>query len=456
MSGLASLKKRTIAAVTLSLGLCLIGCGLGPRTSNTTSESTGITPQSTGQIAVASFSEQDSLTGTLSTAASGLDNLSLDSTFSLAAASNLGKQGLGKIRSGAEDPVIDLSDTASGKARFIVAKKNILVESHDTAIVKWDNIARDTAIKDKNIISVSGEKIHAGEKTERYSVTDLDGDGVVAGEAKFNGKARFSYQATRSEVTEKLVLDVSAGADKNFNTEADNQVLALAWERTGGIEQTAKAAFADADGDGILIDKSKETQSAVDVTLFQKNPPFKPLVDSLTLTIRVLTDGKDKAKDKIIRLSGREYRQSGRIITVAVTDVHGNGDVMPGDTAIAVFALIPAYQNGWKDTVRLVFGVQSGLQNPHDNLLYALHISKEHQSGVVKNRVFDFTTSQPVTEGQKPKSGHVEMKVTYGNDKTASLIADFNETGFSGTWTGPNGNTITVSWDSNGDVVSDK
>ena len=48
------------------------------------------------------------------------------------------------------------------------------------------------------------------------------------------------------------------------------------------------------------------------------------------------------------------------------------------------------------------------------------------------------------------------MSVTYSNDKTASMVADFSPTGFSGTWTGPDGNTLTVTWDGNGDVVSSK
>jgi hypothetical protein len=455
MSFLTLLKKSPVVVVALGTGLFLIGCGLGPK-DNSTTETIGVTPQTTGQMAVAAFSEQDSLAGTLSVATSGLDNVSLDSTFSMAAASNLGKQGLGKARSDAPSPIIDLTDTASGKARLIYSAKNALAESHDTVVIRWDDVARDATVQDKNIISASGEKAYANGKTERYSVVDLDNDGVVSGQSQYNGKARFTYQAVHGDVVEKLVMDVNAGADKNFTVENDNQVIAMAWEKSQGGDRVGRAIFADADNDGILIDKSKDAQSAIDLTLFQKNPPFKPFVDSVTLTIRVLTDGKNKANDKIIRLSGTEYRVSGRAVTIAVTDAHGNPDVMPHDTAIATFAVIPVLQNGWKDTVRFAFDVQSGLQNPHDNLLYSLHISKEHQTGIVKSRVFDFTTTQPFSEGQKPKSGHVEMTVTYGNDKTASLAADFSANGFSGTWTGPSGNTLTVTWDMSGDVVAEK
>jgi hypothetical protein len=347
---------------------------------------------------------------------------------------------------------VDVSDTASGKARLIFAVQTALVTSYDTVTIKWDDIARDPLKVDKNIISVAGEKAFIGGKTERYAVSDLDGDGVVAGEAQYNGKARFAYQSNNGAITEKLLMDVSAGPDKSFGAEADNKIAGLSWEKSKSGAAAGRASFADGDNDGVLIDKAA-AQNAVDVTLFEKNPPFKPFVDSVSLTMRVVIGGTDTT-GKIIRLSGKEYRVSGRIVTLAVTDIHGNADVMPFDTAVATFALIPVLQNGWKDTVRLVFDVQSGLQNASDNLLYELHISKEHASGAVKSRTFDFVTTSPVHDGRKPVSGHVEGTVTYGSGKTATLSADFSAAGFSGTWTGPNGNTLTVTWDKNGKVIS--
>jgi hypothetical protein len=188
--------------------------------------------------------------------------------------------------------------------------------------------------------------------------------------------------------------------------------------------------------------------------LFEKNPPLKPFVDSVSLTIRVLTDGKNKGNDKIIRLSGKEYRVFGRINTVSVTDIHGDPDVMPFDTAIVTFIGIPALQNGLRDTVRLIFNVQAGLQNANDNVLLELYIKKEHNDGIVKKVTFDFTTTQSVPKGQQPKSGHLDLNVLFGNDKTASAAADFENGGFKGTWTGPKGNTLTVIWDAGGNVVS--
>jgi hypothetical protein len=447
------LKKTPIIFVLCALGIGLIGCGKNPTAVTTNNDATSITPEGIGQIAIESFSEQDSLAGTLGTAGNGLSALSLENQFSITTASSLGKQGLGKISASAVSPIIDLSDTASGKARLIFITNTALVDSHDTLVIKWDDVARDPLEINKNIISVSGERTYIGGKTERYGVTDADNDGVVAGEAKYNGKARFSYQAIQGTTVESLTMEVSAGADKNFNNNADNQIVSLSWEKSRSGEIASRATFADADNDGVLIDKSKTIPCAVDVTLFEKNPLLRPLVDSCYLTMRVLTNG-NSTEDKLIRLGGKEYRQSGRIFTLTVTDVHGNEDVLPNDTAIAVFAMIPAKPNGVKDSVRFVFDVQSGLQKSSDNLLYGLHIHKEHLIGPVKSRIIDFTTRQPVSEGQKPKSGHLEMTVTYSNDKSASLSADFTQTGFIGTWIGPNGNTLTVTWGADGTVVS--
>ena len=453
MSVSSLLKKTPTVFVVCALGLGLIGCGKNPTTVATNADAAQITPNGIGQIAIESFSEQDSLAGALGTAGSGLTALSLENKFSISSASSLGKQGLGKISASAASPIIDLSDTASGKARLIFITNTALVDSYDTLVIKWDDVARDPLQINKNIISVSGERTYIGGKTERYSVTDADNDGVVAGEAKYNGKARFSYQAIQGAMVESLAMEVSAGADKNFNTDADNQINSLSWEKTKNGETIGRATFADADNDGVLIDKSKTTPSAVDVTLFEKNPLLRPLVDSCYLTMRVLTNG-NSSEDKLIRLGGKEYRQGGRIFTLTVTDVHGNEDVMPNDTAIAVFAVIPILQNGLKDSVRFVFDVQSGLQKPSDNLFYELHMRKEHFTGAVKSRIMDFTTTQGFSDGQKPKSGHLEMIVTYSNDKSASMSADFTQTGFTGTWTGPNGNTLTVSWGPDGTVVS--
>jgi hypothetical protein len=453
MSVLSYLKKSPAIFIVCALGLGLMGCGKNPTAVTANNDAASITPEGIGQIAVESFSEQDSLAGTLGTAGSALTALSLENKFSISSASSLGKQGLGKISAGAESPIIDLSDTAAGKARLIFITNTALVDSYDTLTIKWDDVARDPLQINKNIISASGARTYIGGKTERYGVTDADNDGVVAGEAKYNGKARFTYQAIQGTTVESLAMEVSAGTDKNFTNDADNQIVSLSWEKSRSGETTSRATFADADNDGVLIDKSKTTPCAVDVTLFEKNPLLRPLVDSCYLTLRVLTNG-NSSEDKLTRLSGKEYRQSGRIFTLTVTDVHGNEDVMPFDTAIAVFAMIPAMQNGVKDSVRFVFDVQSGLQKSSDNLLYGLHIHKEHLIGPVKSRIINFTTTQPVSEGQKPKSGHLEMTVTYSNDKSASLSAEFTQTGFIGTWTGPNGNTLTVTWGADGTVVS--
>ena len=171
--------------------------------------------------------------------------------------------------------------------------------------------------------------------------------------------------------------------------------------------------------------------------------------------MRIQTNGID-SNDKIIRLSGEEHRMSGRVVTLTVTDSSGNPDIAANSIAIATFASDPATNLGAIDTVKFVFNVAADLQDQKDQLLYGLHIKKDKQIGIVRERTFDFTTTDPVKSGDKPASGHIVMSVTYSNDKTASLVADFSPTGFSGTWTGPDGNMVNVTWDSNGEVVSSK
>jgi hypothetical protein len=333
------------------------------------------------------------------------------------------------------------------------AKQNLIFSSFDTLVVKWDSIAKDTTIHDKNIVSASGAKILVGAVTQRYAVSDLDGDGIVSGQPQYNGTARFTYSAAAGNTVENLVMDVSAGPDDNFNTDADNRIIALSWNRTARGAVMATATFTDADSDDVLIDKSKSAPSAVDVVVWERSPIAKPFVDSTTLSFRILTNGKDSASDQIIRLGGVEQRKSGMTMTISAINSHGRQDIMPYDTAIVTIAGTAATQIGWKDSTTLVFDVQSGLKNAVDHALYELHMRKEHQDGLIVSKTFDFTTTQPVKSGQKPQSGHVTVSVTHSSGKTASLVADFNQNGFSGTWTGPDGKTVSVTWDAQGNVV---
>lgn len=452
MSVLVSLKKLLRFLMIIAFVSGFNGCIFSPQ--EKTADTIEITPATSGQLVVSSFGEQDSLTGTLLTAANSISDMSLQSQFSISSASSLGKRGLSKSKDNSTATTADLSDTASGIALLYCYTKELLCDSYDTIVVKWDEFAKDSIQNNENIISVSGAKIYAL-KTERYSVTDLDGDGIVSGQAKYNGKARFTYSSLQAGTLEKLVMDVSAGPDQNFSTDADNQILAMSWVQIAGSDTTSYATFADADNDGMLIDKSKATPLLVDVVLFQKNPPLKPFVQSTTLSMRIQTNGID-SNDKIIRLSGEEHRMSGRIVTLTVTDSSGNPDIAANHIAIATFASDPATDLGAIDTVKFVFNVAAGLQDQKDQLLYGLHLKKDKQIGIVRDRTFDFTTADPVKSGEKPTSGHIVMSVTYSNDKTASLVADFSPTGFSGTWTGPDGNTVNVTWDNNGEVVSSK
>ena len=450
MSVSASLKKMVYLLTIVAFISGLDGCIFSPQEKK--ADAIEITPATSGQLAVSSFSEQDSLAGTLLIAGSSIGDMSMQSQFSIASASSLGKQGLSKSKANSTTMTPDFTDTANGIARLYCYTKELLCDSYDTIVVKWDEFARDSIQNNENIVSVSGAKIYAL-KTERYSVTDLDGDNVVSGQPQYNGKARFAYASFQAGVTEKLVMDVSAGPDKNFSTDVDNQVLAMSWVQMKGADTTSYATFADADNDGILIDKGKSSTSLVDVALFQKNPPFKPFVESTALSMRIQTNGID-SNDKIIRLAGEEHRVSGRVVTLTVTDTMGNPDISANQIAIATFASNPATNLGAIDTVKFVFNVGAGLQDQKDQLLYGLHLKKDKQIGIVRERTFDFTTTNPVKSGDKPTSGDIAMSVTYSNDKTASMVADFSPTGFSGTWTGPEGNTLTVTWDSNGEVVS--
>jgi hypothetical protein len=58
-----------------------------------------------------------------------------------------------------------------------------------------------------------------------------------------------------------------------------------------------------------------------------------------------------------------------------------------------------------------------------------------------------------VPHGQEAKAGSFSGKVTYANGKSATLEGSFTETLFTATFTGPEGNSVTVTYNKNGQVV---
>lgn len=451
MKGLA--KYLTLGIITSAM----TGCFLSPVDSDNSDQI--ISAESLGKLAVESFSQTDSLSGTLLVADDASGRMTSDQSALFFGAAARSKQALGKVRAG-EPLSFDVSDTANGVARIMYESTSLLATTYDTIVIKWDAVAKDDSIDDKNVISFSEYKVYKVGRVEYARVTDLDNDGVVSAAAgsDYNGSARFLFGAkTVSGEIEETVMDMGAGADLDFDGEEDdNPILAMSWKKlTAAGDTLGYAAFVDADGDGVLTDPAATTVSTVDINLYERNNPWKPFVEYSRLAMRVVTDGNEE-NDLITKLGGEEGLVTGRVNTVSVVDAQGDEIVTANEIATAAFETksTPADDPVRQSQLEMVFDVGSGLQNEADNLFYEVHFNQEKKVGWVRSRTFDFTTSKPFADGADPTSGHLQFSAGYSNGKTAFVVADFDENGFSGTYTDPDGAVFSVVWSADGAVVS--
>jgi hypothetical protein len=356
------------------------------------------------------------------------------------------------------DTTADLSDTANGTAVYSITYNCLLYTQEDVARVKWeDDRARDNIQDNENIIKVSSTKTYADGKVESVSITDMDGDGVVNGEEQYAGKARVELTCAEANgVTESAVIEVAAGPDRNFDTEGDNQILTLNWKRTKDGEVLASAVYTDADGDGMLVDNASTDASVVDLSLYEQDNIFKPFVESTSLDIRMeVTD--EEGDGRVISISGEEILINGRINRIKAVNADGEEVINPRDMVhVYLTTDYPVDTDSMLNAeVIFVLNVGDGLQDVTDNLLYELHATSEPRWGLVKKWEFHFIADDPVPHGEKAKNGSVEIIAIYKDGKTASLAGTFDVGKLDATLTGPEGNSLTVKWDTNGTIIEE-
>jgi|GEM_PF-4060845 hypothetical protein len=426
--------------------------GCSTPTKPSTEREIEVTPQVMGMLAVSSMNEQQ---GSASfTTGSGTSTLSENSGAVLPStlAKTLAKSSASLAANGG-DLTVDSSAIAQGTIKLMYVQQIAGGTEYDTLVLTLDS----------NIVSGAGSKVYVNGKIESYSIADLDNDGFVAGKPAVTNKARY-YLSTRytqkvlghgAGESETCVLDINAGADHNFDLDADNEMLAASWVHLLGSDTLGYARYGDADNDGVLVKKGTATQSIVDVTLFERDPVLHPLVAWNALTMRVLTNG-DTTQDQVIRINGKEVRRLGRVSTFVALDSSGDSTVTPNEMAQAIWT---TEKTAVTDTVssanvRIVYNPVLGLSHPDGNKYYEVHTTESDQIGIVRTKSLDFTTAEPYGEGRSPTSGRIVLHATFANDKTASLVADFAQGSFAGTYIGPDNDTLTVVWNANGDVVS--
>lgn len=435
-----------IGAVALFLGGCTQSDPLGPE-----AETGEASPGGMGELIMQSLAQPSSELSVLEiSSGDGLSSTKLPESTTLNA--GLGKKGA----SSAADWDTMFND---GQYGYYYSRTTAVgLVQNDSITILWDSYAQDAIDGNESVVSVRGAREFAGGKRESWSASAVDENGAVLEGQPIGSTAHMRYETIAANgVIDVLTMSVHSGPDDDFDTEPDNRILSAHWERKAGDELIAYAKYSDADNDGILVDNGAAQPSPVDVEYYEKNPVANPFVEYRRLVVRILCDGTEDGvkSDPVVKVHGEQKYTTGRITTVAVVDSDGDSTISAGEMARFIVETQTAPQSApvRAASFECVFNPQSGLNDASDNLYYEIHARQEKRFGWERKTSFDFTTTEPVLEGQAPASGHIELAVEYADGTSASVVADFSDGRFSGTYTNPRGETMQVSWDENGNVI---
>lgn len=348
---------------------------------------------------------------------------------------------------------VNLDDTGKGYATVYSETQGLLVDTKDTAIVKWDDNARDTVKDNERIISFKRVAEYAGGKIETAEFSDGDGDKLVTPVPGQNNKVKLTLTVEEKGAAEKTTLLIGAGPDADFDTEEDNTVLEAGWVKTKGGVVTGTGAYQDGDGDGVIIDNSK---TCIVIAKYSEiEPKDRPLIARADFEAKVRIFA-NKAGDEPVTFSYSETTKLKRTNKVTLTNRAGGNEIVKGNTMTVHLETTVGDADDTLQHASVDFVMNPGqdLKSDTDDVCYAIHIKTSKRFGFEREAEFNFVSDEPIPHGAEPVSGSFDGKATYANGKTATLTGSFSTAGFSAKYTGPEGNTVSVVYSKNGDVVS--
>ncbi len=348
----------------------------------------------------------------------------------------------------------NLDDTAKGFATIYAEYKLLLVNVKDTAIVKWDDKAKDTVKDNENIVSFKRVSTYVGGKVETAEFTDGDGDKIVTAVPGRDNKVHLVLTTTDQGITEKTSLLVGAGPDANFDKEEDNTILEASWiknDDSGMVLGTG--VYLDADGDGVITDNSKTCIVLARYSEFR--PKDRPLIEQVDFDAKVRVFA-NKAGDEPVSFSYKETTKLHRVNQVSIKNRAGGDEIVKGDTmTVRLETTVTGADDTLKHaTVDFVMNPGQDLKSDSDDVCYAIHIATQKKFGLEREAEFDFISDKGIPHGREPVSGTFSGSAKYANGQSASLKGSFSPTGFSAEYTGPEGNSLKVEYSKNGNLVA--
>lgn len=327
---------------------------------------------------------------------------------------------------------LGFGDTAQGKLVVTSTKTLAAGMAYDTLVAGWKNGAVDTT----TLYSLRGARVWNNGTIERYSLRS-----VTEGQSVFSGKVRLEgSRSLPGGQGQNVLMIADAGSDGNFDAGADNRVWSIDWVRTNGSDTTARASIRPLDEGKPLSGPGASALFAAQawegrVLAHPRHTSFWRIVAHV--------HGTDTLA---VSLSAARHWAGGRIDTLWTENANRSDStrVWPGDTARVVFSgERPSGDSFAEVRIEVLTHLVKDLGKP-GNTTVGLRAYREHRVGPVARSEFEWTAKTEVPEGQDPVDGEVSLEIEMVDGRKASFEGEFGPHGFDGTWTSPDGDTVTV------------
>lgn len=447
---------RAFYTISLSLALLLIGC-LKPdeqRHAGVDDFPNSIHAQMQGFLDESKKSEDVGLVPTVTDSILGLQGFNVGAAKTavgkVSAASKVSARMMFSSLAGAS------IDSCTGTLKFDTTITTPTKATHNSLVLCIDGRLTDSIKGNETVLSGMTETVFTNGRVERAEVSDADGDSILNTRPNGGSKARMVLTVTEAGTVEKTTLVVGPGEDNIFDTEADNIVFQVGWNKTknAGKDTLGSATYTDADADGSVLDNTKP--SMVDLVLYEKGAT-KDHPDAIwsRATMRLIIRFGVKAQEaKRVRFEMETTDGQHQLAEILNLDL--GRDFEMGGTVKSHFLSVYTAAKDTVDTmdVYLTMKVGADLNDKSDDSVKVVDVRVKKKLGEEKSAHFTFTSDHPIPSGRDPQSGKLSMKVEYTDATTVDADGTLSDKGMDMTIKTREDKHLHVVWDPLGRGVS--
>lgn len=292
----------------------------------------------------------------------------------------------------------------------------------------------------------SGTSYKSIRREEWQRLEDRDGDSILLPRAGARNAAEIEKVVRVGLWEGRSLYRATAGADLDFEAEADNAVI-LGWTLVRrGADTLSWESFSDADGDGVAIDPVRRDSCLVDLRKIVYSGVLR--ADRRETAARLVHFPSDTTKNHVRRYALSRRLSGGLRIETRMLTSRGSVDVLSGDTVdVTELQIAPAAEGGDTSTVRyrVILGPHPGREG--ENRLLAFHVDRKRRAGTERRIAFELRADPPVPDGEDVRAGTFVLRVGYRDGSWVEVNAILGPDGMDGAWISSDGRSADVAWD---------